>query len=306
MAYLRSDVAFDAEGAILRGWLYTPAGDGPFPTVILSHGWGAVKEMFLDLYAEIFAAAGLASLVYDHRNFGASDGEPRQEMDPVAQMRDYKHAVTFAQTLGVVDAQRIGVWGTSYSGGHVLQVAAMDRRVRCVVSQGPTINGWHNTLRRFPAERLAELRADINADRAARQQGEPPRMIPIQPGLKRTPSSEDQFGSFGNDGAAWFGGMRADRLHRWRNEITLRSLDYYGEYEPGAFVERIAPTPLLMITANDDTRTPTDEILATYSRAREPKQLLLLPGGHYDLYGVHLQRGATAAAAWFAQHLSTI
>lgn len=97
-------------------------------------------------------------LAYDHRNFGDSDGEPRQELDPWVQVRDYRHAITFAQTLDGVDRDRVGVWGSSYAGGHVLVVAAIDRRVGCVVAQVPTISGWESTLRRVPPQALAGQR----------------------------------------------------------------------------------------------------------------------------------------------------
>ena len=97
--------------------------------------------MYLDKYAEAFAKAGFASVVYDNRNLGASDGMPRQEIDPWLQIRDYSDAITFAQCLRETDAERIGVWGSSCSGGHALVVAAIDRRVKCVVSQLPSISG---------------------------------------------------------------------------------------------------------------------------------------------------------------------
>ena len=86
---MRQDIAFNAEGTTLRGWLYVPdSGKGPFPTIVMAHGFSAVKEMYLDSFAEVFAQAGLAALVFDNRNFGASDGEPRQEIDPWTQVRD--------------------------------------------------------------------------------------------------------------------------------------------------------------------------------------------------------------------------
>jgi hypothetical protein len=101
----------------------------------MAHGFSCLKEMFLDKYAEVFVKDGLGVLVYDNRCFGASDGEPRQEIDPMAQVRDYQHAITFARTLPEVDKDRIGIWGTSYTGGHVLIAGAIDKRVKCVVSQ---------------------------------------------------------------------------------------------------------------------------------------------------------------------------
>ena len=88
----RRDIEFDAEGVTLRGWFYAGQGSAPGPAVVMAHGFSAVKEMYLDSFAEVFAAAGLNVLVFDNRCFGASDGEPRQEIDPWAQVRDYRHA----------------------------------------------------------------------------------------------------------------------------------------------------------------------------------------------------------------------
>ena len=115
----------------------------------MAHGYNCIKELYLDRYAAAVADAGHVVLTDDHRNFGDSDGEPRQELDPWMQVRDYRNAITFVQTLDGVDPERIGIWGTSYAGGHVLVVAAVDRRVRCVVAQVPTISGWQSTLRRI-------------------------------------------------------------------------------------------------------------------------------------------------------------
>src|SRR5437773_9462599 len=156
---MRQDIEFNAEGTTLRGWLFTPdAGHRPFPTIVMAHGFSAVKEMYLDSFAEVFANAGLSALVFDNRNFGASDGEPRQEIDPWAQVRDYRHAITYARTRPEVAPGRIGIWGSSYSGGHVLVVAAIDRRGKAVVSQVPLISA-HDTPRALvPADFTAGLR----------------------------------------------------------------------------------------------------------------------------------------------------
>src|SRR5689334_327218 len=177
---MRQDIAFNAEGTTLRGWLYVPdSGKGPFPTVVMAHGFSAVKEMYLDSFAEVFAQAGLAALVFDNRNFGASDGEPRQEIDPWAQVRDYRHAITYAGTLPEVARGRIGIWGSSYSGGHVLVVAAIDRRVKAVVSQVPLISGHDNLRALVRADFIAGFRELFEADRLARFNGEPPVMVPV-------------------------------------------------------------------------------------------------------------------------------
>jgi fermentation-respiration switch protein FrsA (DUF1100 family) len=99
---MRKDIKFKTEdGLTLRGWLYVPDGaNKPAPTIVMAHGFTCLKEMFLDKYAEIFVKDGLAVLIYDNRNFGDSDGEPRLEVDPMAQVRDYQDAISFAQLLG--------------------------------------------------------------------------------------------------------------------------------------------------------------------------------------------------------------
>src|ERR1041384_2264848 len=105
---MRQDIAFDAEGTTLRGWLYVPDGvSGPAPAIVMCHGYSAVQELFLDAFAGVFCAPGFSVLVYDTRNLGARDGEPRQEIDPHAQIADYRHAITFARTLDEVDSDRI-------------------------------------------------------------------------------------------------------------------------------------------------------------------------------------------------------
>lgn len=298
---MRRDVEFNAEGVTLRGWFYCPDGaTGPVPTVIMAHGFSAVKEMYLDRYAEAFSAAGLGVLVFDNRNFGASDGEPRQEIDPWVQVRDYRHAITFARTLPEVDRDRIGVWGSSYSGGHVLVLGAMDRRVKCVVSQVPLVSGYRNVLRLVRNDLIPQLRAQFDADRDARFRGEPPAMIAVvAEDPTKTPCALPTPDSW-----QWFTETGRTRAPAWRNEVTLRSVEMLMEYEPWVYIDRIAPTPLLMVVAANDVLTPTDLALEAYNRALEPKKLVILPGGHFDAYTTDFQLAAGAARDWFVQHLT--
>ena len=297
---MRKDIAFDAEGTTLRGWLVLPDDfTGPLPTVVLAHGFSAVKEMHLGRFADAFAQAGLAALVFDQRGFGASDGAVRQEIDPIAQIRDYRHALSFAATLPEVDAQRLGVWGTSYSGGHAIVVGAIDRRVKCVVSQAPLISGWRNVQRLVRADLLGGLRAMCDADRAARFAGQPPSVIPVVSNDPMTPCALPT-----PDAWQWFTETAQRRAPAWRNTLTLRSFEMLMEYEPGVYVDRVSPTPLLMIVAKNDHLAVADEAFAAYERALQPKQLVVLPGGHFDAYGQDFERASAAACAWFGEHLA--
>lgn len=294
----RRDVAFEAEGVTLRGWFYPGQAGRPAPTVVLSHGFSAVKEMYLDSFAEVFAAAGLNALVYDNRNFGASDGEPRQEIDPWAQVRDYRHAVTYASTLPEVDATRIGVWGSSYSGGHVLVVGAVDRRVKAVVSQVPLVSGHDNLRALVRADFIPEVRRQFDADRLARFRGDPPGMIPVVAENLHDPAALPTADSW-----QWFTTTHKLRAPSWRNEVTLRSVEMFTEYEPATYLPWISPTPLLIAPAQDDVLTPTDLAIAAYEKAREPKKLTILPGGHFDAYVAGFDTASAVARDWFLEHL---
>jgi fermentation-respiration switch protein FrsA (DUF1100 family) len=296
---VRADIQFDADGVTLRGWLYTPDGTSrPAPTVVMSHGFSAVKEMYLDRFAEAFARAGLASLVYDNRNFGASDGEPRQEIDPWAQARDYRSAITYATTLPELDSERIGIWGSSYSGGHVLTVGAIDRRVKCVVAQVPLISGHENFRALVRADFIAGFQAQFNADRVARFLGDTPAMVPVVDADPLAPSALPTPDSY-----SWFTATGESRAPSWRNEVTLRSVEMFTEYEPGTYLPWISPTPLLMCVAETDHLTVADIAIKAYELAREPKRLVILPGGHFDAYVAGFDAASGAAIDWFTEHL---
>jgi fermentation-respiration switch protein FrsA (DUF1100 family) len=296
---MREDVEFHADGVALRGWLYTPdRASGPAPTVVMAHGFSAVKEMYLDRFAEVFADAGLAALVYDNRNFGASDGEPRQEIDPWAQVRDYRTAITYAATRSEVDADRIGVWGSSYSGGHVLVVGAIDRRVKCVACQVPLVSGHANFRALARADFIGAFQAQFDADRQARYRGEAPAMVPVVDEDPLAPSALPTADSY-----TWFTETHESRAPAWRNETTLRSVEMFTEYEPGTYLPWISPTPLLMCVAENDVLTLTGLAIAAFATANEPKKLVILPGGHFDAYVDGFEIASHAAAEWFTEHL---
>jgi len=294
----RRDIEFDAEGVTLRGWFYPAEGaSGTAPTIVMAHGFSAVKEMYLDRYAEVFAAAGLNALVFDNRNFGASDGEPRQEIDPWAQVGDYRHAITYAGTLPECDA-RLGVWGSSYSGGHVLVVAAIDRRVKAVACQVPMVSGHDNFRALVRADLIAGFQDGFNADRAARFRGDPPAVVPVVAEDPLAPCALPTADSW-----QWFSETGKTRATSWRNEVTLRSVEMFSEYEPSTYLPYISPTPLLMMPAIGDHLTPCDLAVAAYEKAREPKKLVILPGGHFDAYVKGFDDSSGPARDWFVQHL---
>src|SRR5260370_28015176 len=143
---MRRDIEFNAEGLTRRGWFVVPDGEKkPVPTIVMAHGFSCTKEMFLDKYAEVFVKDGFAVLIYDNRNFGDSDGQPRLEVDPYNQIRDYRHAITYASSLPEVDSSRIGIWRTSYTGGMLRQSSALATRVQSALFPRPLFLAFPHT-----------------------------------------------------------------------------------------------------------------------------------------------------------------
>jgi cephalosporin-C deacetylase-like acetyl esterase len=145
----REDITFQtSDNVTLRGWLYTSEASSTIllPCLVMSHGFTAVKEMSLDTFAARFTSSlPMSCLVYDNREFGASDNHPaapRLEIITSLQCSDISDAITYAQGRGDLNKDKIGIWGTALSGGHTLKVGAVDRRVKAVVSQVPMVSGW--------------------------------------------------------------------------------------------------------------------------------------------------------------------
>lgn len=283
---------FASEGAILRGRLYAPDSDGPAPVVVMAHGFSAVAAQ-LEPQARAFAEAGFAAFVYDNPGFGLSGGFPRQEVDPVRQVRGYRDAVSYVRTLSGVDPGRIAIWGSSFSGGHVLQAGAMDIRVAVVISQAPFISGWE-LIGGWPNG--PEIIAMTTAEREARAAGAEPTVMRVV-GLPDEPCALP-----GDDGYAYFTSTGGPT---WKNEITLSSLELARAHEPALWIERIAPRPLLMIVAANDVVTPTAHALAAFQRAGAPKKLVEVAGGHFDVYsGAGFNVATAETAAWLKAHLA--
>jgi len=137
----RTEVGFASHGVRCGAWLYRPVVAGAVPCVVMAHGFGATRDASLAPYAEQFAAAGMAALLFDYRGFGASEGEPRQRVSPRRQLEDYANAIVFARSLDGIDPSRIAVWGTSFSGGHALVRAARAPALAAAVCQCPMMDG---------------------------------------------------------------------------------------------------------------------------------------------------------------------
>jgi pimeloyl-ACP methyl ester carboxylesterase len=300
----RLDVELQSEGATVRAWFYRADGGGRRPAVVLAGGWCYVREIVMPTYAQAFAEAGVNAMIFDYRNLGVSDGDNRQHLDPWAQIRDYQNAISFLERREDVDPHRIGVWGISYSGGHALILAAIDPRVKSIVSQIPVIDGYENMRRAHGTMEFRRLWELILKDRKLRYEHPGERLyLP-----HATENSEAEISAWPfPETVRTFTAIKNSEAPLYQNRSTVESVDLLMTYDVGPFVKRIYNTQTFMIVAEGDDLTLWDlEIGAFNAIPSARKKLHVLPHTtHMTLYSdpSKVQTAAKLATEWFIETL---
>lgn len=278
---MRADFDFDSHGTRCSAWHYAAdstalEGPGGRPCVVMAHGFGATRDAGLEPYAERFAAAGCDVLVLDYRGFGTSDGKLRQDVNHLRHREDYHSAIAAARELSGVDPERIVLWGSSYSGGHVIAVAAGDTRVAGVISQGAAMDGLAAVVLLVRTAGLAQLlKLTVHAlrDLAGTLVGKNPHLIPI-------------VGPPGSLGAITSPGAEVGYTHimgpTFRNEMCARGILPILINRPVAAAAKVQ-APALLVLAKDDNVAPPNAVRKVAKKL--PKATVLtLDVGHFDIY----------------------
>lgn len=293
-SYSRTDSDFMSHGSRCSGWLYVPAGIHKAPVVVMAHGFGAEKTFGLDWYASRFAKNGLAVYVFDYRNFGGSDGQPRNLVDPKRHNEDWLNALAHVRWLPQVDPRRIGLWGTSFSGGHVIVTAARDQNVRAIVSQVPFVDGLAALSGNKPGFVIKALWAGFR-DLARSMSSRPPYMVPMV-------GNPDEFAIM-NGEDAWAGYMAlVPKDAHVTNQVPARILLKIGMYRPIKYAP-LVNCPCLMMVAEQDRYIPVKAVLRT--AACLPKvEVVRRPVGHFDIYqGEEFEMAVQRQTEFFLEHL---
>ena len=286
-------VNFYSEGARLEGDLFLPAdlkAGERRPGVVLCHGFTGVRSVILGDYAKVFTDAGFVTLTFDYRGFGGSEGT-RWRLIPLEQIDDIRNAISFFETLPQVDAERIGLWGTSFGGGHAPYAAAVDPRIKAAVGQVGFGDGERFLLdtRRFGDR--AELLRKVADDRRRRA-------------VEGTGDRIDPVDALNSNQTRGFLAPALKAAPAMKCDLSWETMEKTLEYKPIDIVDRIAPRALLLIGARDDDLCKIEGYEKLYERAREPKKLVVLPITHYEIYsGKWFEESARLAREWFERFL---
>jgi len=285
-------VHFYSEGSRLEGDLFLPSDlrrGEKRPGIVLCHGFTGIRELVLPEYAKVFTEAGCVSLTFDYRGFGGSEGQ-KWRLIPLEQIDDIRNAITFLQAQEEVDPERIGVWGTSFGGGHAPYVAGVDARVKVAVGQVGFADGerFINDVRSY-SERV-ELAQALAEDRRRRVlTGAGRKLDPLELSLR-----DPQSRAFLPDALKAFPQMRC--------ELSWETAEKTLEYKPIDVVEQISPRALLLIGAEKDTICPIEGYHKLYEQAKEPKKLAVLPIAHYEIYsGKWFEESSRLAVEWYSR-----
>jgi fermentation-respiration switch protein FrsA (DUF1100 family) len=240
----------------------------------MAHGFSAVREQRLDAYAERFAQAGLAALVFDYRHFGAGEGEPRQLLSIAGQLEDWNAAIAHARSLDGIDPKRIALWGSSFSGGHVVATAAGDPEVAAVVSQAPFTDGISAMRANPPVAVLRQGLAGIR-DAISALLGREPHYIPAvgPPGslaVMTAPEAQPGFRALDPPTSTWV------------NRVAARVMLTVGSYRPYSKFAKLR-MPVLVQTCDKDETTPPGPAVRAAERSPNA-ELIRYPIGHFEIY----------------------
>jgi pimeloyl-ACP methyl ester carboxylesterase len=278
----RRDITFPSRGETCAAWHLLGEGDAfagehGRPCVVMAPGFGATRDSGLLPFAEAFAEAGLDVLLFDYRCFGESSGEPRQLAWPPRHREDYRAAVQRARDFAGVDAERIVLWGTSWSAAHAIYVAAEDLAIAAVIAQTPDVDGIR-TLRQIGVyagvgQQLRVTAAGLK-DVARVLRGRDPLMIPTvaPPGELGGMTSEESEP-----------GMKAIAGPTWVNEVTARATFAEWANRPITKMEKLR-SPILIQIADRDSIAPPAAARAAAWRAKGKVEVREYPCAHFDIY----------------------
>ena len=269
MTMNRKDMLFSSGGDSCAAWLYPAVGDAgdadASPIVVMAHGLSGTRRDRLGPFAERFAAAGIAALVFDHRGFGDSGGEP-DRFHPARQLEDWRAAIELARSLPEIDADRVATFGSSMGGGNALAAAAADKCIAAAISQVPFLDIVRQSHRSSPRVVLRMLLAAV-LDRHLPAVGQPG-----QAAFVNAPGSE----------AGWRRVVATGEDSRWRDRVSARWL-LGRPYNPGRLAAGLHCPWLVCVGESDRVAKPGPAIAA--ARRAPLGELRTYPGvDHFDIY----------------------
>ncbi len=292
---MKRAVEFYSEGFKLVGDIYVPDGlpsGEQRAAVLLCHGYTGVKDLYLPDNAKTLNDAGYVVMTFDYKGWGESEGT-RSRLAPYSRVADVQAAMTYLGMQPEADADRIGLYGTSYGGATVSWTGAVDQRAKCIVSVVGIGHGarWMSRVRRLAGGFDLQERSKEDREKRA-STGESEYVDRSEILLPDRQSAELAAAARRNNPAAV-------------GTIPLEYVDDTIGFNPEWIVDKISPRPILFITSDNDRLVLPEESEQLYAHAGDPKKLVVLKGyGHYEVYSEPAFSEVMAATLeWYGVYL---
>ena len=295
----RKDISFKVEGMLIKAWLYLPVDVSvPVPCIVMNHGFGGTRDWILENYAIRFQDAGMAVLTFDYRNFGDSEGEPRQLFAIKSQLEDCSAAVDFARSRTEIDPDKIAIWGTSAGGGYGLAIAARDKKIACICAQVAGLDSKEDgklALKREGFRFILRLVMHAQRDKGRSRFGLSAHKIPIvgKPGTLAmivAPGAYEGYTKLAQTGIV--------------NEVCARAILTTGGYNPVNYAKDVH-CPILIQVCEKDNLVSTSSADKVSGILGEKAEIKRYPIGHFDIYtGEYFEQAVKDQVVFFKKHLT--
>jgi uncharacterized protein len=286
-------VSFFSGGLRLAAVVHRPASIAPRPAgIVVSGGFGGVKELRLPEICRGLAAAGFLALRFDYQGFGESEGQ-RWRLIPYEQAQNIRDAVAYLRQRDDVEPSRVGVYGNGWGGAPAIWAAALDSSIRCLVLTATPGDGERWLRSQRSPDAWASFRERIRADRAARVVSGQSEAVPSDEIMVPDKRTDQEH-------------RKSDAKLEWRPRISLESAEAVVDYDAAPLLPKLIGRPVLFVHCEADALVPLDESRRNYDLAPGPRELLILEGAqHHDIYYEPWQDTAMAAAvSWFRRYLA--
>lgn len=302
---VRRAISFKSDGETLHGWLYLPSEiplGKKLPAIVTANALTGVKEINLPEYAMRFAEAGFVTIIFDYRYWGESTGEPRYHISPVEQREDISSALTFLARQPEVDPSRIGGWGISMGGGHMLFMATWEPRFKAVAAVSTGVSHQKDMDLLSDEEAKARYREILAASEAERKGRADAKITTMQAWC---PEPVEGCALPVKEAYDFYEAARKSYAPTFENKLSSTSFQNM-QLDDVAFAINLAKVPVLILHPDKDV-VPVEDVLFYYKRTPEPKRLVVFSGLHTSTYvgGKYLEEAALESIAWFKRYLES-
>jgi fermentation-respiration switch protein FrsA (DUF1100 family) len=291
-------VEFGADGITLVGDLRAPSASGRAPGLVFTGPFTGVRDQVTGLYAERLAAAGFATLAFDHRNFGESGGRPRCHEDPQGKLADLRAAVSFLRERPEADPERIGAVGICLGGGYALKFAAFDPRVKAFAGIAGAYNTPYAMRSGMGRDGYRQVLASLTTTAEEQDRDGQVQYLPAV-------AADGEAAMPGEEPFAYYGTSRGASAY-WENSVTRASVRELLTVDNMAGADFLSPTPGLIVHGVEDAYCSPEGARESYQRMGEPKRMVWLDAKlHIDLYDTepYLTQAVEAVTAFLAERL---